>query len=168
MADSLADIRFDCLRNAIYHSSRRAFFDFLNRCLSFVVVASGAAAVADFSTGVGLAPKTFAFIAAMSGLAQLVFDFSGRARTHEFLQRRFYELAAEISDAKNPNEEKLASWRAVLNRLYAEEPPPMRAVDAMAYNAAVDALDRDKKGRIKLEWYHTLFAQWWPFNKTAF
>jgi hypothetical protein len=39
--------KFDALRNAIYHSSRRRFFELLNRSLSFLVVISGTAAVAN-------------------------------------------------------------------------------------------------------------------------
>lgn len=109
-----------------------------------------------------------AAVATLAGLLQLVFDFGGRARTHEFLQRRFYELIAEISETKNPKEDDLLRWEAALNRLYSEEPPPMRALDAIAYNAAVDALDRDKKGRIRLRWYHALFSQVWPYSETAF
>jgi hypothetical protein len=61
----------------------------------------------------------------------LVFDPAGLARTHEFLQRRFYELVAEISETGKPSEVDLARWVSVINRLYAEEKPPMRALDAI-------------------------------------
>ena len=46
MQQRIDDLKFEALRNAIYHSSRRRFLDFLNRTLSFVVVASGSAALA--------------------------------------------------------------------------------------------------------------------------
>jgi hypothetical protein len=52
---SSASARFDALRNAFYHSSRKAFYDFWNRFLSFVIIVAGAAAVSDLSSTLGLA-----------------------------------------------------------------------------------------------------------------
>ncbi len=62
---------------------------------------------------------------------------------HDNLQRRYYELVAQIVD--NPNEECAAKWEAQLIRIYADEPAPMRALDAIARNAAVEALGYPKK-----------------------
>jgi hypothetical protein len=168
MADRLSAVRFNALRNAIYHTSRRRFLDLANRLLSLIVVASGALAVAQFAEQLHIAPTVYAFVAAMAGLLQLVFDFGGAARTHEFLQRRFYELSAEITEKKEPTDDDLARWEATLNHLYAEEPPPMRAVDAIAYNAAIDSVDPKKEGRIRLRWWQVAFAQVWSFSDTAF
>jgi hypothetical protein len=84
--------KFDALRNAIYHSSRRRFFELLNRSLSFLVVISGTAAVANLHS---LEPRWLAAMAAIIGALQLVFDFGGRARIHEVLQRRYFELGDE-------------------------------------------------------------------------
>jgi hypothetical protein len=125
--------KFDAMRNAIYHTSRRRFFELLTRCLSFLVVASGTAAVANIHA---IDPRYAAAGAAMIGALQLVFDFSGRARTHEILQRKYYDLLAEIDGIQTPNDEQFLKWQAALNRIYADEPPPMRALDAIAYNAA--------------------------------
>jgi alkylation response protein AidB-like acyl-CoA dehydrogenase len=168
MARTVDEARFDALRNAIYHSSRRGFFETVNRMLNFFIIGGGTAAVADIGDSWGIDPAWFAAVAALGGVLQLVFDFGGRARTHEFLQRRFYELAAEIAESQAPTEDQIRAWDGDLNRLYAEEPPPMRALDAIAYNAAVDALGRGADKRIPLRWWHSLLRHFWPFNEKAF
>lgn len=162
------DIHFDALRNAIYHSSRRGFLDTINRALSFVVVATGSAAVANLVYWGWLDSRVFAGVAALAGLAQLVFDFGGKARTHEFLQRRFYELVAEISECLAAEEKDCARWDASLNRLYAEEPPPMRALDAISFNAAADSLGRQKLDRVKVTSWESLLRHLWPYNEKSF
>jgi hypothetical protein len=160
-----SDVHFDALRNAIYHSARRRFYDTLNRAMSFIVVAAGTAAVSDLFD---LPSKAFAFAAALAGLLQLVFDFSGKARTHEFLQRRFYELVAEMNVATEPTAENIATWDAKLHGLYAEEPPPMRAMDAIAYNAALESLGKDPSKRIKISWVQSWLRHVFSFNGSAF
>lgn len=166
MGSKLKDIRFDALRNAIYHSSRQRFMDTQNRILSFVVVAAGTAAVGDLGSVIGISSKMFAAAGAIAGLLQLVFDLGSKTRTHEFLQRRFYELVARLSEIAETDEALIASAEADLNRLYAEEPPPMRALDAVAYNAASESLGANK--RVKIEWYQALLKQWWAFYSAEF
>ena len=169
MTRTIDDIRFDALRNAIYHSSRGGFLNTLNRFLSFVVVVTGAAAVADLGREEwGFPPAAFAAIATVAAALQLVFDFGSRARTHEFLQRRFYEIAADVSEAQSPSEAEIKRWDATLKRLYAEEPPPMRALDAISYNAAVESLGWAKERRLRVSWWQSLFRQVWAFNQAAF
>ncbi|ESY02797.1 MULTISPECIES: hypothetical protein [unclassified Mesorhizobium] len=160
-------INFDALRNAIYHTARRNYYDLLNRLMSLIIVAAGAAAVADFEKTFA-PPAVLAFVATMAGLLQLVFDFGGKARTHEFLQRRFYELTAEIAEADKPSPSTVRDWEATLKRLYAEEPPPMRAMDAIAYNAAAESLGSDKSKRIYLTWWQIINRYWWAFNGAEF
>jgi hypothetical protein len=45
--------RFDALRNAFYNSSRKTFYDFWNRFLSFAIIVAGAAAVSDLGAQIG-------------------------------------------------------------------------------------------------------------------
>jgi hypothetical protein len=47
----------------------------------------------------------------------LVFDFGGLANLHDNLQRRYYELLADIVD--NPSEENASTWESKLTRIYA-------------------------------------------------
>jgi hypothetical protein len=156
--------KFDALRNAIYHTSRRRFFELLSRSLSFLVVVSGTAAVANLKA---FEPRYAAAGAAVIGALQLVFDFNGRARTHEILQRKYYDLVAEIDGIMNPNDEQIVRWQAALNRIYADEPPPMRALDAIAYNAACRNMGKDTSPK-HVNFFQLALSQIYSFPNTDF
>jgi hypothetical protein len=91
-----------------------------------------------------------AFVATIAGTLQLVFNFGERARFHEFLQRRYYELLEQIAKKQVPEEGDITNWLADSYRIYAEEPPPYRALDAMAYNAAARATGRTSCRKLNL------------------
>jgi len=130
----------------------------------------GTAAVADIGELFDFphSQVAFAAVAALAGLIQLVFDTVGLARTHEFLQRRFYELVAEIAENLSPTEADAARWESALNRLYAEEKPPMRALDAVSYNSALESLGMSQQGRIPIKWHQSALRQILPFNGSSF
>jgi hypothetical protein len=164
MSTSDLNPKFDALRNAIYHTSRRRFFELLSRFLSFLVVISGTAAVANLHA---IEPRFAAAAAATIGALQLVFDFNGRARTHEILQRKYYDLIAEIDGIQSPNDEQILKWQAALNRIYADEPPPMRALDAIAYNAACRNMGYDTSAK-HVNFLQLVLSQIYPFPNTDF
>lgn len=167
--DDLDRIRFNVLRNAIYHASRWRFLDSSNKTFSALVVLAGASAVGDLGSAIGGPDaRWFAAIATFFGTIQLVFDLSSKARTHEFLQKRFFELAAEIEEAGEKAVEEMTKWEAALRRLYAEEPPPMRALNEVAYNAAMISFGRSSKDLVVIPWWVNLFKQFWAFNGTTF
>jgi hypothetical protein len=117
---------------------------------------------------------------------QLTFDFGYRARTHEILQMKYYEMLADIELDPVPDQNR---WLAKLHTIAAGEPMPMRALDALAYNAALDATTSDpevkKSNRLFVPFWHRrlrhIFAfhsheytlesehmYWWQkINKTA-
>jgi hypothetical protein len=163
MMVTASDVKFDALRSAIYHASRANFFNFWTRVFNFLVVILGATAFADVTTE----PKWFAGAAAVIGALQLVFDFAGKARDHQYLQRRFYELVANVADKWTADETQVAQWSAALHRLYADETTPMRALDAISHNAACDALGHDNH-RVKVHFYQAALSQFWPFADSAF
>jgi hypothetical protein len=163
----IADLKFEALRNAIYHTARRGVMDTLNRIFSFLVIVSGAAAVGDLGQKFGVTPQWLAFVAAMAGTTQLVADFGVVARNHEFLQRQFYELIAEIAAVAEPNASQVAAWEAKLNRIYGEEPPPMRALDAIAYNAACESLGR-QDSRVRVTWWQSALRHVLMFTAASF
>jgi hypothetical protein len=160
-----AEIRFEALQNAIYHSSRRRFFELLTRFLSFLVVVTGTAAVANLHVA---EPRIMAAVAAAIGAMQLVFDCGGRARLHEKLQSQYFQLISAIDGTVNPTDTDRAKWEAQLSLIYADEPPPMRALDAVAYNKACDSLGYTGSARLKVNWWQALFRHLWSFPNTRF
>ena len=165
--EEIAGLRFDALRNAIYHTSRRMFLDRCNRILNLIVILAGAGAVGQMGHRLGTDDQMLAVVATLAGTLQLVFDLGVKARDHEFLQRQYYEILAQIAEYLNPGEDQVRQWQAQMQRLYSEEPPQLRALDAIAYNAACDSLGKDH-GRLRVAWWQSLVRHLYPFNGTSF
>jgi hypothetical protein len=73
----IAGLRFDALRNAIYHTSRRMFLDRCNRIL--IVILAGAGAVGQMGYRLGTDDQMLAVVATLAGTLQLVFDLGVKA-----------------------------------------------------------------------------------------
>ncbi|MEO2039344.1 MAG: hypothetical protein ABGW90_11725 [Martelella sp.] len=160
MEDDRENVSFNVLRNALYHTARRLTFDRWNRWASALVILLGAAAVADFFLRFGIETVYLSIAVTMVGTLQLVFDFGGRARDHQALQRDYYNLLAEIEEKPDANAADIAAWRARMTRIAGDEPPTLRAIDAKAYNDAFDALEFGEEGdRLVIPWWHRLAGQ---------
>lgn len=158
-------IRFNALRNALYHTARRRFYERLDRVFTFAVIALGTVAVSDVLAARGISQGEIAAVIAIAGALQLVFGFGGQARDHQALQRDYYRLLGEIEAVVAPGQEDIARWRGELVRITADEPPMMRAVDAKAYNDAIDGLGvYDGEERLMIPWHHGLFGQVFSFE----
>jgi hypothetical protein len=144
MTNPLFAPKFNALRNAIYHSARKSFFDSLNRRLNFLVIILGAGVAGKISDRFQMRELWLEFGVVIFATAQLTCDFGYRARTHEFLQRKYHEMLADIELEESPD---LRKWNSKLQTIAADEPMPMRALDALAYNAALDATTSDPAAR---------------------
>jgi hypothetical protein len=153
------ELVIECLRNARYHEDRERFFSWVHKSAMFVVVAAGTASFASLK-----AEPQWAAIITLTGLLDLVFDISGRARLHGSLRRRFYDLPAQ-SEIPTISDESL---REQATRIYGDEPPCMHAANVIAYNGAMDSFHRPRKYLYKIEWYHRLLRHVWPFASTQF
>lgn len=165
MSDIAPAPKFDALRNAIYHSARKNFFDSLNRMLNFLVIIFGAGVAGKVSELFHWKELWLEFGVLIFATAQLTFDFGYKARTHEFLRRKYHELLADIELETAPD---LQKWNSKLQTIAADEPMPMRALDALAYNAAVDATISDpaikRANRLHVPLNHRLLKNFLPRN----
>jgi hypothetical protein len=151
------DPKFDALRNAIYHTSRGRFLDAVNRFFNFLVIVLGAGAVAKVTDTYQLGPWVELGIVIVATI-QLVFDFGGRACAHLALQKQYFALLAEMETSTDVDTDKgMKKWSAKLLTIAGDEPLAMRALDALAYNSALDALISDLD---ELERYR-LYVPWW-------
>lgn len=154
------NIRFNVLRNALYHTSRRRSFERWNRFFNFLVVVLGAAGVGNLLGRFGIGQAEIGVAVALVGAAQLVFDFAGASRTHQALQRDYYNLLGDIEEELEPTAEQLAIWYGKMVRIAGDEPPVLRALDAKAYNDAMGAMEYYPAGdRLHLPWYHRLLGR---------
>jgi hypothetical protein len=166
-AVQIDDVEFDCVRSAIYHGARMHFLDLLNRWMMFIVVLSSTATMANFILQMGVSPEFFAIISATFAAANIAFGISNSARDHDFLRRKYYELLAKLMEG-HAEEDIAERVHCDMLRLSATEPPPLRALDAIAYNAALEGMGRDQSKRIPVSWWESLMRHVYPFNSTDF
>jgi hypothetical protein len=167
------DPKFDALRNAIYHSARSKFFDLLNRAINFIVIVLGAAVVGKIVSQHHGLDNWIEFGVVLFATLQLVFDFGGRASTHTFLQKRYYDVLAEMETSRNvDSREGKKKWSAKLLTIAGDETITMRALDAVAYNSALDAWTTDPKAlradRLHVAWWQRLLKHLLTFQGTKF
>jgi hypothetical protein len=138
-----------------------------NRWFNFAVILLGATAMSDFMRHAGLDALQGVIGAAVAavGAAQLVFDFGGKARDHQSLQRDYYHLLAEIEEKIDANKSDIARWWAQMTRIAGDEPPMLRALDAKAFNDALGATDiYPPEERLYIPWHHRFLGQVWAYE----
>jgi hypothetical protein len=155
-------LRFEirCLRNVRYHEDRERFFARWQKMTMFIVVCAGAAAFAPIEQKFWIIGS----VVTLSGLIDLVFDVSGKARLHSSLRRRIYEILAQ-AESRNSDLSKL---HELLIGTYPDEPPCMYAANALAYNEAMSAFERPEKLQLKISGPQRFFRNVWAFAGTKF
>jgi hypothetical protein len=166
--NQLKDLRHTILRNALYHIARRAWHERINRFFNLFVIIGGTAYVANFAQGDARWNLALGLSTSIIGAMQLVFDFGGRARDHQILQKRYYDIRATIDENTAPTHADCAKWKADLTRIYADEPPTFRALDAIADNQATAALYNAVKPRLKVSRWESLTRNIFVHNAGEF
>lgn len=138
--DEVFELRHMALRNALYHSARRQWLENWSRLFSFLIIILGTSAAIDLTIKVPHMRELLPLAIATIGALQLVYDFSGKAKNHAFLQARYYNLLATIDECTAASSEQCAAWKSEFSRIAADAPPVMRALDAVADNQATSAL----------------------------
>ncbi len=156
----LESFKIKCLNSALYHDDREKFLARINRLLMFVVVVFGASALAPIRDKYYWIPVITAF----AGLANLVFDVNGAARVHSSLRQKLYGI---LADAEVNSD--VASLERRLILVYADEPPLMYAVSAVAYNNAMLSYGRTQTDNLmKVGFFARFFRHWIPFAANSF
>ena len=130
-----------------------------------MVVLLGAAGVSDLLGRYGIGQVEIGVAVALVGAAQLVFDFAGASRTHQSLQRDYYNLLGDIEEVLEPTAEQIAHWYGKMVRIAGDEPPTLRALDAKAFNDAIGAMEYfPQSERLYLPWYHRLLGRVFSYD----
>lgn len=161
-ASSLTDIQsfeIKCLASALYHEDRERFFAWTHRAAMFLVVASGTAALSPLKETYPVGIPAFI---TLIGLLDLVFDLSGKARLHATLRKQIYAILADVGH------DDLKDLERRLTLVYAEEPPCMHAVNALAYNQAMRSYGRPDEFQLVIGWRETMLRHLWPFTPASF
>jgi hypothetical protein len=152
--------QIECLANTHYHQDRERYFARWHKIAMFVVVLGGAATFAPVIRQYWIG----GIAVTLAGLLDLVFDVSGKARLHASLRRRIYDILADSQDGNID----LAKLKKRAIDVYADEPPCMHAVNALAHNSAMGSFERPMKLRMKIAWWQRFLRNVWPFPQTDF
>ncbi len=162
-------LSFEAECTARYHTFRRGFFERVHKISLFCVVAVGTTGISTLVIRSGFDAAWLAGLAALFGALNLVFDPAGGARRHEALQRRAHELCGAIDRTLDPTTEHFAQWKEALHGIYGEEPPPLRALHALAYNATLSGRkERPNDDLLVVTGWQRVMAQFLPFTNEPF
>ncbi|MDN5785714.1 hypothetical protein [Pseudorhodobacter sp.] len=165
MTQDRDSIRFNALRNALYHTARRRSLERFSRVFNFLIVVLGATAVSSVAVQFHLPSYLIGLAIAVIGALQLVFDFGRQARDHQVLQRDYYALLADVEANVDPTPADLATFSSRMIRITADEPPTYRAIDSKAYNDAIDGLGTHAAGeRLHIPLLHRIFGGMFAFD----
>ena len=164
--------KFNALRCAFYHTERKWFFVVVNRAMNFLIVVLGASIMVKVADIRHIEGMWLEFGIVVCITLQMVFDFCGQGHLHAYLQKRCYELVAEMEAAHDPHPGQVGRWCATLTALCGEEPTQMRALDAICFNRALDALILDaaqrRRYRLQVGLLQRQFRHIIPFHHVDF
>lgn len=101
------------------------------------------------------------------GAINMVWGLADRARNHEFLAKRFYEIAKMI-DVYKADEKEIHKWRQEILSVYEDEPAIYHALNAECGNAASQALGFGSDDFQPVKWWQHLFRNWYRFSAKDF
>lgn len=161
----LGDIKFDVTRNIMYHGAREGWYARWHKIVMFLATFFGTgAAIVVLQQGPAFWTAAFGLLVAVATTLDLVFDLSGNARIHNGLRQRLFAIMADLEDCVDDSAD-LGAIRKRLFALYGEEPPQLRALDAICWNQARLALYPDTKyeNLLRVRWNEALFKHVWAF-----
>lgn len=100
-----------------------------------------------------------AIVLAISTALDLVVGYSGRARKHDNLYRRYSNLAAEIAKTGSPTGEQVRLWRGERLLIEKDEPTVKGVLSVRCHNEEAEARNYGEEHQYRVRWYQYLFAQ---------
>lgn len=143
---SLDDLEFHALRGIRYHEARGAFLDLQRRILDFAVIVLGAGAVTTLIANSQFWGAVLNLSTAAIGALQLVANLGDKAQEHRWARKKFCDLLARITEAKQEGSLTPREMRKLTKRwseIWGDEPTTMHVLEAIAHNATARSINRD-------------------------
>ena len=144
---------FGVRRSVRYHNRRTRFYDAIHRWKNWLSLMFGSGAMAAiWAQSPPLLPALAAlFITALSGV-DLGIGTALKGRLHVDLARRFLELERAMTLVKSPTVEEVREYTAKRLFIEADEPPPLRILDALCHNEVMLALGHEQDELYYVSW----------------
>lgn len=156
-------LKLRAFRNARYHEDREGFYSALGRWTNFIGIILGSAAFAGGAAQLPVLAMIGGSLAAIISASRLVFDFSGKAKSHLDLRKQFLDILA-AAQMKGVNVEQLEES---MIKLYKNESEVYNAVNALAYNDSQSAFGRTHN-LIEVGPYQAFFRHVYRFKPSDF
>ena len=132
---------FATRRMVRYHRHRENFLDRVHHASAFLTVCGGSATVATALAEVAWAVPLTAFATAGLSAHEIVFQSARKARLHNGLARDWGAFEQDVRRARPElTEQALIELQARRLEIEANEPPPLRVLDAMCHDEMVTAM----------------------------
>jgi len=160
------NLLFGVRRSVRYHLRRRSFFETWNTLTNALAVVFGSAAIG------GALKEGFASVAVVAGAlvtffsaVNLVVGTVRKARIHEDLGRRFFDLEREIVQAGDYDEEMLRRLTGKRLVIEADEPPILKVLDCVCHNELARAMGYDQEQMMKIGSIQRLLRHFFDFRE---
>ncbi|WP_273794344.1 hypothetical protein [Brucella intermedia] len=164
------NLQFALREQIAYHAIREQALARLSRFLTGLQVFLGTGAIASIAAIYPRVTVLLMVMSALAGVVLLVVDPAGAARDHRSLRSRFHNILADV-DGSDGTAESLRPLKAKRERTAADAPPAYRCVQAIAFNAAVNATypeDVAARHRYVIGFWRRIFANWFPMRVCKF
>lgn len=152
--------------STIYHRKRERFFALLDRLGKACALIAGTAVFSkllleDFKAYAGL------FVAVVT-LLSLVFSWADKARLHNELAQKFFQVQAAIAAAgeRGFTEEQINLWKSQIHLIEVGEPPTLSGLVQLCQNQLAIAA-RDKDAFFPMKWWKRWFVHFFDMPISA-
>jgi len=161
------DLLFSVRRSVRYHHRRQRFFDRLSKLGSLLSALAGSATVASVLADLGPAwVTTLAAATAVFGAFELVVGTAKAARLHGDFAREFIALERDLVLAgPSPSDATIRQIHARRLDIEANEPPPLKVLDAMCHNELARALGYPREALADISPLQRVLAQFFDYHE---
>ena len=129
-----------------YHTHRKRFFEAVHNWITFIVALSGTATFITVIGDMGQKAQLYAaFLVTVFSLVDLIIRSPEKARLYDDLSKRFIVLEKKIILSKELDTDMLTCIDAKILDIEADEPPPLRILNAICRNETLQAKGYDKE-----------------------
>lgn len=164
------NLRFGLRELIAYHAMREQALARLSRLLTGVQVFLATSAIAAMTNTLPFGAVALTAISAFAGVVLLVIDPAGGAREHRSIRSRYHDILADVEEVGS-EPSLLLTLRAKRERVAADSPPAYRCVQAIAFNAAINAIypeDQAANHRYHVGFWRGFFRNWHPMRSVQF
>lgn len=172
LLDKQHNLLFNAGRSMRYHDKRSAFFDIVDKFLTFITLIFSSATIATLIKDRTISAAILAIISSAASALSLVCGFAIKSRNHFDFKRQWYDLYCDIENTP-PTKEALDGFQKRYQNIEREEPAVMIWLNQICYIEQCKAMGRSEKDLQEenispIHWFYRLTAHFHNFGTNHF